>query len=145
MTTNRSAQLEAIITQVADSYAAGRLIDSLGSAQLPSKRQVIEALGHLKATMYLGYYATGFARRRRSCHFAVGAHLYPAYDILVEQIRRAASYEGSARPACRATRAGPRRRPSASCRASRTSAPRCSRRTCSPRSRAIRPRTASRR
>jgi serine O-acetyltransferase len=93
MTTNRSAQLEAVITQVADSYAAGRLIDSLGSAQLPSKRQVIEALGHLKAVVYLGYYATGSLDDGK-LRYAVAAHLYPAYDILVEQIRRAATYEG---------------------------------------------------
>src|SRR6266850_8112571 len=93
MTTNRSAQLEEVITQVADSYAAGRLIDSLGSAQLPSKRQVIEALGHLKAVIYLGYYATGSLDHGK-LRFAVAAHLYPAYDLLVEQIRRAATYEG---------------------------------------------------
>jgi serine O-acetyltransferase len=54
---------------------------------------VIEALAHLKATMYLGYYSTGFVDEAK-LHFAVGAHLYPAYDVLVEQIRRAASYEG---------------------------------------------------
>jgi serine O-acetyltransferase len=89
----RASDLEAAIAAVAASYGAGRLVDSLSSAQLPSKRQVIEALAHLKATMYLGYYSTGFVDEAK-LHFAVGAHLYPAYDILVEQIRRAASYEG---------------------------------------------------
>ena len=89
----RSAQLEDVIGEVAASYAAGRLIDSLGSAQLPSKRQVIEALGHLKATMYLGYYSTGSVDEPK-LRFAVGSHLYPAHDILVEQIGRAAGYEG---------------------------------------------------
>ena len=89
----RAGDLEAAIAAVAASYGAGRLVDSLSSAQLPSKRQVIEALAHLKATMYLGYYSTGFVDGAK-LHFAVGAHLYPAYDILVEQIRRAASYEG---------------------------------------------------
>jgi serine O-acetyltransferase len=92
-TQRRGGDLEAAIAAVAASYGAGRLIDSLSSAQLPSKRQVIEALAHLKATMYLGYYSTGFVDEAK-LHFAVGAHLYPAYDILVEQIRRAASYEG---------------------------------------------------
>jgi serine O-acetyltransferase len=91
--TTRRGDLEDVIGAVAASYAAGRLIDSLSSAQLPSKRQVIEALGHLKAVMYLGYYATGSLDEAR-LRFAVAAHLYPAYDILVEQIRRAASYEG---------------------------------------------------
>lgn len=93
MSTQRLAELEAVIGEVAASYGAGRLIDSLSSAQLPNKRQVIEALNHLKAVMYLGYYATGELHEQKLRH-AVSAHLYPAYEILVEQIRRAVSYEG---------------------------------------------------
>jgi len=85
--------LEHVIDEVAASYAAGRLIDSLSSAQLPNKRQVIEALNHLKATMYLGYYSTG-ALDESKVRFVVASHLYPAYEILVEQTRRAANYEG---------------------------------------------------
>jgi len=93
MTSQRRAELEELIQEVAASYQAGRLIDSLSSAQLPNKRHVIEALNHLKAAMYLGYYATG-AVDESKLHFAVASHLYPAYEILVEQIGRAASYEG---------------------------------------------------
>jgi serine O-acetyltransferase len=93
MTTQRRSELEEIIADVAASYEAGRLIDSLSSAQLPSKRAVIEALNHLKAVMYLGYYATG-ALDGSKLHYAIAAHLYPAYEILCEQIRRATSYEG---------------------------------------------------
>ena len=94
MTSHRpTSELETVIGDVAASYTAGRLVDSLSSAQLPSKRLVIEALGHLKATMYLGYYSTGTVDEAK-LHFAVAAHLYPAYEILVEQIRRAANYEG---------------------------------------------------
>jgi serine O-acetyltransferase len=93
MTTQPRSELEGVIAQVAASYAAGRLIDSLSSAQLPSKRQVIEALNHLKAVMYLGYYSTTSLDESK-LHFAVASHVYPAYDILVEQIGRAASYEG---------------------------------------------------
>ena len=59
MPDQKQSELEAVIADVAASYREGRLIDSLSSAQLPNKRQVIEALGHLKAVMYLGYYATG--------------------------------------------------------------------------------------
>ncbi len=89
----RGAELEEVIGEVTASYGAGRLIDSLSSAQLPNKRQVIEALNHLKATMYLGYYATGALDESKLRH-AVASHLYPAYEILVDQIRRAANYEG---------------------------------------------------
>ena len=93
MTIHRLGELENVIGQVAASYEAGRLIDSLSSAQLPNKRQVIESLGHLKGVMYLGYYATGTLDESK-LRFAIASHLYPAYEILVEQIRRAASYEG---------------------------------------------------
>jgi serine O-acetyltransferase len=93
MTSERRADVEAVIAEVAASYDAGRLIDNLSTAQLPSKRQVIEALNHLKAVMYLGYYATGPLDASR-LHYSLASHLYPAHDILNEQIRRAANYEG---------------------------------------------------
>ncbi|TMA67314.1 MAG: serine acetyltransferase [Deltaproteobacteria bacterium] len=93
MTIHRLGELENVIGQVAASYEAGRLIDSLSSAQLPNKRQVIESLGHLKGVMYLGYYATGTLDESK-LRFAIASHLYPACETLVEQIRRAASYEG---------------------------------------------------
>ncbi len=93
MSHERVTELEQVIGEVAASYGAGRLIDSLSSAHLPNKRQVIEALTHLKAAIYLGYYATGELDERK-LRYAVSAHLYPAYEILVEQVRRAVSYEG---------------------------------------------------
>jgi serine O-acetyltransferase len=93
MSAQHPSELEDAISAVADSYAAGRLIDSLGTATLPNKRQVIEALNHLKAVMYLGYYATGHLDESR-VRYAVASHLYPAYEILIEQIRRAINYEG---------------------------------------------------
>jgi serine O-acetyltransferase len=93
MTDRRRGRLEECIDQLVASYGAGRLIDSLSSAQLPSKRQVIEALNHLKAAIYLGYYATA-ALDEEKLHFAVASHVYPAHDNLVEQIGRAVRYEG---------------------------------------------------
>ena len=88
-----TSELEAVVAEVTESYAAGRLIDSLSSARLPSKRQVIEALTHLKAVIYLGYYATRDLDEAK-VRFAVASHLYPAYEILTEQIGRAVRYEG---------------------------------------------------
>ncbi len=93
MSAQHPSELEDVITEVAASYGGGRLIDSLGTATLPNKRQVIEALTHLKAAMYLGYYATGSLDESK-LRFTVASHLYPAYEILVEQIRRAVSYVG---------------------------------------------------
>ena len=93
MSAQHSSELEKVISAVADSYASGRLIDNLGTTTLPNKRQVIEALNHLKAAMYLGYYATGSLDESR-VRYAVASHLYPAFEILVEQMRRAISYEG---------------------------------------------------
>ena len=88
-----AGELEDVITEVTDSYGAGRLIDSLSTAHLPNKRQVIEALRHLKAVMYLGYYSTGDLDEAK-LRFAVASHLYPAAEILREQIGRAVRYEG---------------------------------------------------
>jgi serine O-acetyltransferase len=93
MTSQRRGELEQVIGEVAASYGAGRLVDSLSSAQLPNKRQVIDALNHLKASIYLGYYATGSLDEPK-LRFALASHLYPAYETLVEQTRRAAGYEG---------------------------------------------------
>ncbi len=93
MATRRPEDLDDAIAAVVASYGEGRLIDSLSTAQLPNKRQVIAALNHLKAVMYLGYYATGTLDVGR-VRYSVASHLYPAYEILCEQIRRAINYEG---------------------------------------------------
>jgi serine O-acetyltransferase len=85
--------IESIIDQVAASYRQGRLIDSLRTAQLPSKRRVIEALQHLKAVIYLGYYSTAELDEGKLRH-GVSSHIYPASEILTEQIGRAVRYEG---------------------------------------------------
>jgi serine O-acetyltransferase len=93
MSAQHPSELEDVINDVAASYGGGRLVDSLGTATLPNKRQVIDALNHLKAVMYLGYYATGSLDETK-LRFAVASHLYPAHEILAEQIRRAVNYEG---------------------------------------------------
>ena len=46
MTTQRVGALEEVIGQVAASYGAGRLIDSLGTAHVPNKRQVKKTMSN---------------------------------------------------------------------------------------------------
>jgi len=96
----RDHELEGIVDRIAASYG-DREIDSLESAALPSRRAVIEALNHLKPVIFVGYYST---RRlsRGNLRYALSEHLYPAYEILVEQIGRAVQYEQAC---CRTTAA----------------------------------------
>jgi len=143
MASQGRSELETVIGEVTASYREGRLIDSLSSAQLPNKRQVTDALGHLKAVMYLGYYATG-ALDESKLEYTIASHLYPAYEMLVEQIRRAANYEGFRTAGAPRDPAGPRPSRSPCCAASRACGP-CCRRTCWRPSRGTRRPTASRR
>jgi serine O-acetyltransferase len=85
-------ELESAIDAVCASYAGGAEIDSLESAALPNKRAVIDAFNHLKPTIYVGFFSTRSLNRDNLRH-TIAEHLYPAYEILVEQICRAASYE----------------------------------------------------
>ena len=91
---SRHAKLEDVIDQVAASYGAGRLIDSLSSAQLPNKRQVIDALNHLKAVDVPRLLRDRRAATRRSCATPSRRTSIPRYEILCEQIARAVNYEG---------------------------------------------------
>jgi len=84
--------LEAAIDAVASSYTGEHEIDSLQSAALPNRRAVIEALNRLKPVIFMGFYST---RRLHpgNLRYAISEQLYPAYEILVEQISRAVEYE----------------------------------------------------
>ena len=115
MSTRRLGELEDVIGEVAASYGAGRLIDSLSSAQLPNKRQVIEALNHLKAVMYLGYYATGELHEQKLRYAVVGPSLSGLRDPGASRSGGRSATRASARPACRATPTGRRPSPSSSC------------------------------
>jgi serine O-acetyltransferase len=85
-------ELEAVIDSVAASYGRQQEIDSLESAALPNRRAVIEALNHLKPLIYMGFYSTR-PLNRGNLRYAISEHLYPAYELLVEQISRAVHYE----------------------------------------------------
>jgi len=86
--------LESVIDSVAASYSGTHEIDSLESAALPNRRAVIEALNHLKPIIYLGFYSTR-PLNRGNLRYGISEHLYPAYEILVEQIHRAIQYEAA--------------------------------------------------
>src|ERR1700690_12959 len=88
----RHADLEAAIDAVAASYRGAEEINSLESAALPNKRAVIEAFDHLKPVIYLGFYSTR-SLTPENLRQTIAEHLYPAYEILVDQIFRVFTYE----------------------------------------------------
>jgi serine O-acetyltransferase len=84
--------LEQAIDDVVASYSGPEDINNLESAALPNKRAVIEAFNHLKPAIYLGFYSKR-PLDASNLRGELSAHLYPAYEILVEQINRAVTYE----------------------------------------------------
>ncbi|MCB9590510.1 MAG: serine acetyltransferase [Polyangiaceae bacterium] len=88
----RTAELELAIDDVVASYDGSAEINNLESALLPNRRAVIEAFRHLVPAIYMGFYSTRSLNRDNLRH-SVSECLYPAYEILVEQINRAITYE----------------------------------------------------
>jgi serine O-acetyltransferase len=88
----RTHELEQAIDEVVASYDGGEEINNLESAALPNKRAVVEALEHMKPVVYMGFYSMR-ELNRDNLRYSVSEHLYPAYEILVEQIARAVTYE----------------------------------------------------
>ena len=91
---SKSRELELAIDEVVRSYDGPEDINNLESAALPNKRAVVEAFNHLKPVIYLGFYSTRSLDRGNLRH-SISEHLYPAYELLVDQIDRAVSYEVS--------------------------------------------------
>ena len=89
---NRHEDLEDLIDVIRSSYDGDDEINNLDSAALPNKRAVIAAFDHLMPVLYLGFYSTR-SLNRTNLRYALSEHLYPAQDILVEQIDRAVRYE----------------------------------------------------
>lgn len=88
----RLPDLDAAIEGVVRSYEGPEEINNLESAALPNKRAVIDAFGHLRPAIFMGFYATR-PLSRDNLRYSVSEHLYPAYELLVEQIARAVTYE----------------------------------------------------
>lgn len=88
----RVPELEQAIDDVVASYDDQKDINNLESAALPNKRAVIDAFRHLRPVVYMGFYSTR-PLSRDNLRYSVSEHLHPAYEILVEQIARAVTYE----------------------------------------------------
>jgi serine O-acetyltransferase len=88
----RVRELEQAIDDVVVSYDDEKEINNLESAALPNKRAVIEAFRHLRPAVYMGFYSTR-PLSRDNLRYSVSEHLHPAYELLVEQIARAVTYE----------------------------------------------------
>jgi serine O-acetyltransferase len=91
-TPKRHQDLENVIDVITASYDGDDEINNLDSAALPNKRAVITAFHHIKPILYMGFYSTR-SLNRTNLRYAISEHVYPAQDILVEQIDRAVRYE----------------------------------------------------
>jgi len=89
---NPKPDLERAIDEVVASYDGPEEINSLESAALPNRRAVIEAYQHLTQVIYMGFYSLR-SLTRANLRYSLSEHLYPAHEILVDQIARARSYE----------------------------------------------------
>jgi len=88
----RHQDLEDVIDVIAASYDNDAEINNLDSADLPNKRAVVTAFNHIMPVLYMGFYSTR-ALNRTNLRYAISEHLYPAQDVLVEQIERAVRYQ----------------------------------------------------
>jgi serine O-acetyltransferase len=84
--------LERAIDEVVQSYDGPEEINNLESAALPNRRAVIEAYQHLTQVLFMGFYSMR-SLSRGNLRYSVSEHLYPAHEILVDQIARARCYE----------------------------------------------------
>jgi len=89
---SRHDLLESCIDEVAASYESPLEINNLASAALPNRRAVVQAFHHLRHAIYLGFCSTRTLRPTNVRH-TVAEHLYPAFEILVEQISRVLLYQ----------------------------------------------------
>lgn len=83
--------LEQAIDEVVASYEGPDAINNLESAAMPNRRAVIEAYRHLTPALYLGFYSLR-GLHRDNLRYSISEHVYPAYELLVEQIQRATHY-----------------------------------------------------
>lgn len=88
----RHRDLEAAIDAVASSYLGPERINNLESAALPSRRKVLEAFAHLERAIFLGFSSERTLNRDNLRH-GLSEHLYLAYELLLDPIDRALTYQ----------------------------------------------------
>jgi len=88
----RHRELIDAIDAVVESYDGSKDIDSLESAALPNRRAVVEAFKQIQSALFVGFYALR-PLTQDNLRLALTEHLHPAYEVLVEQIDRAVTYE----------------------------------------------------
>lgn len=84
--------LERAIDEVVGSYDGPEDINNLESAALPNRRAVIDAYHHLTQVIFMGFYSMR-SLTRANLRYSISEHMYPAHEILVDQIARARCYE----------------------------------------------------
>jgi serine O-acetyltransferase len=89
---HRARDLELAIDHVMRSYEEPAPINNLQSAKLPNKLALIEAYGHLKPALFMGYFSTR-PLSEGNLRYSISTHLYAAFELLGEQIHRAVDYE----------------------------------------------------
>lgn len=87
-----SARLEQTIDAIASSYDGPEEINNLESAGLPNQRAVIDAYSHFVPALFMGFYSRR-ALDRANLRSSLSETLYPAFEMFVDQIERATSYE----------------------------------------------------
>jgi len=83
--------LERVIDSVIESYQSPHEINNLDSAMLPHKDSVISGYLHLRPVLFMGFFTTR-SLTPSNLRFSISAELYPAHELLTEQIRRAYVY-----------------------------------------------------
>jgi serine O-acetyltransferase len=89
---DRERELEAILDGLVNSYAEPLAINNLETAALPNRRLVIQAFESLQRVLFLGFFSTR-PLDGSNLRDALSEFLGPCYGAMVEQIRRAVSFE----------------------------------------------------
>jgi serine O-acetyltransferase len=89
---DRQRELDAVLDRLVASYAEPLAINNLETAALPNRRAVIRSFQSLQHMLFMGFFST-HPLDGDSLREALSEFLGPCYATMVEQIRRAVSWE----------------------------------------------------